>query len=406
MDAWSSGEGRFVSPHPLERAVVMVLDSCGAGEAPDADRYGDSGSDTLGNVARAVGGLTLPNLGAAGLGTLHPYLQGVPAATHSMAFGRMAPASAGKDSTTGHWEIAGLSVTRPFGLFPNGFPPALTGPIEAEFGTRFLGNVAASGTTIIAELGERHLATGRPILYTSGDSVFQIACHAEVLSVAELYRLCEIARRHCDEYRIGRVIARPFVGEPGNFRRTYDRKDFSMLPPAPTLLDQVSEAGMTVWGIGKTEDLFCGRGLTRSRHTEGDADGLGKTVAALSTMRSEGSPGLIFTNLVDLDMRYGHRQDPHGYAAALERIDSRIPALAETLGRHDLLFITADHGTDPTGDSTDHTREMVPLLVAGRNAAGVDLGIRGRYSDVAVTIAEGFGLPRIGEGTSFWEEVA
>ncbi len=396
-----------MSPHPLERAVVMVLDSCGAGEAPDADRYGDSGADTLGNVARAVGGLRIPNLGAAGLGNLHPGLEGVPAATHpSMAFGRMAPASAGKDSTTGHWEIAGLWVTRPFGLFPDGFPPELTDPIEAEFGRKFLGNVAASGTTIIAELGERHLATGRPILYTSGDSVFQIACHADVLSVAELYRLCEIARRHCDAYRIGRVIARPFVGEAGNFQRTYDRKDFSMLPPAATLLDQVSEAGMTVWGIGKTEDLFCAQGLTRSQHTEGDADGLGKTVEALSAMKSEGRPGLIFTNLVDLDMRYGHRQDPHGYAAALERIDSWIPSLSGALGGNDLLFITADHGTDPTGDSTDHTREMVPLLVAGRNAAGVDLGIRGRYSDVAVTIAEGFGLPRIGEGTSFWKEVA
>ena len=396
-----------MSPHPLERAVVMVLDSCGAGEAPDADRYGDCGADTLGNVARTVNGLALPNLGAAGLGNLHSGIEGVPAATRpSMAFGRMAPASAGKDSTTGHWEIAGLSIPRPFGLFPNGFPADLTGPIEAEFGRRFLGNVAASGTTIIAELGETHLATGRPILYTSGDSVFQIACHADILDLAELYRLCEIARRHCDKYRIGRVIARPFVGEAGNFRRTYDRKDFSMLPPGTTLLDQVSEAGMTVWGIGKTEDLFCGRGLTRSQHTEGDADGLRKTVAALSAMKSEGKTGLIFTNLVDLDMRYGHRQDPHGYAAALERIDSWIPALAETLGKHDLLFITADHGTDPTGDSTDHTREYVPLLVGGRNAAGVDLGVRDRYSDVAVTIAEGFGLPRVGEGTSFWGEVA
>ena len=396
-----------MSPHPLERAVVLVLDSCGAGEAPDAHRYGDSGADTLGNVAREVGGLALPNLGAAGLGTLHPGLEGVPPTTRpSMAFGRMAPASAGQDSTTGHWEIAGLPVTRPFGLFPDGFPAELAEPIEAEFGRKFLGNVAASGTTIIEELGERHLATGRPILYTSADSVFQIACHTDVLSVAELYGLCEIARRHCDEYRIGRVIARPFVGEPGNFRRTYDRKDFSMLPPASTLLDQVSEAGMTVWGIGKTEDLFCGRGLTRSQHTEGDADGLKKTVAALSAMTSDGTAGLVFTNLVDLDMRYGHRQDPHGYAAALERIDSAIPSLSGALGGSDLLFITADHGTDPTGDSTDHTREYVPLLVGGRNAAGVDLGIRSRYSDVAVTIAEGFGLSRIGEGTSFWKEVA
>lgn len=396
-----------MNPPALERAVVLVLDSCGAGEAPDADRYGDSGADTLGNVSRAVGGLVLPNLGAAGIGNLHSDLAGVPATPHpSMAFGRMAPASEGKDSTTGHWEIAGLSVTRPFGLFPYGFPAELTNPIEAELGRRFLGNVAASGTTIIDELGEIHLATGRPILYTSADSVFQIACHADVLGLAELYRLCEIARRHCDEYRIGRVIARPFIGEPGNFRRTYDRKDFSMLPPGPTLLDQVAQAGMTVWGIGKTEDLFCGRGLTHSRHTEGDADGLEKTVAALSAMRSEGSAGLVFTNLVDLDMRYGHRQDPHGYAAALERIDSRIPSLTGALGGNDLIFITADHGTDPTRCSTDHTREYVPLLVGGRNAAGVDLGIRAHLSDVTATVTEGFGLPRIGEGTSFWREIS
>ena len=396
-----------MSPHPLERAVVMVLDSCGAGEAPDADRYGDSGSDTLGNVARVVGGLALPNLGAAGLGALHPGLEGVPAAPHpAMAFGRMAPAAAGKDSTTGHWEIAGLSVTRPFGLFPDGFPPTLTGPIEAEFGRKFLGNVAASGTAIIDRLGNEHLATGQPILYTSGDSVFQIACHSDVLDLAELYRLCEIARRHCDDYRIGRVIARPFTGKPGNFRRTYDRKDFSMLPPAPTLLDRVAEAGMTVWGIGKTEDLFCGRGITRSEHTEGDADGLDRTVTALSAMRSQGTAGLIFTNLVDLDMRYGHRQDPRGYAAALERIDSRVPSVSGALGENDLLFITADHGTDPTNDSTDHTREYVPLLVGGRNAAGVDLGIRAQFSDVAATIVEGFGLVRIGTGTSFWKDVA
>ncbi len=396
-----------MNPDPLERAVVMVLDSCGAGEAPDANRYGDSGSDTLGNVARAVGGLRLPNFRAAGLGVLHPNLQGVPPTEHpTMAFGRMTPRSVGKDSTTGHWEIAGLVTTRSFGLFPQGFPPELTGPIEAEFGRRFLGNFAASGTVIIDELGSEHLATGQPILYTSADSVFQIACHTDVLAPPELYRLCEIARRHCDEYRIGRVIARPFTGKPGSFYRTYDRKDFSMPPPAPTLLDRVADTGMTVWGIGKTENLFCGRGLTRSEHTEGDLDGLGKTVAALSEMTSQGANGLIFTNLVDLDMRYGHRQNPDGYAAGLEKIDSQIPALTCALGDRDLLFITADHGTDPTDDSTDHTRELVPLLVAGRKAAGVDLGIRGRFSDVAVTIAEGFGIPASWEGKSFWPEVA
>lgn len=384
----------------------MVIDSCGAGEAPDAERYGDRGSDTLGNVARAVGGLRLPNFEAAGLGSLRS-LMGVRAVgSPSMALGRMAPASQGKDSTTGHWEIAGLVTTEPHGLFPDGFPPDLTGPIESEFGRPFLGNYAASGTVIIEQLGAEHLDSGQPILYTSGDSVFQIACHAEVLDLAELYRLCEIARRHCNEHRIGRVIARPFVGRPGSFQRTYDRKDFSMPPPSPTLLDRVCEAGMTVWGIGKTEDLFCGRGLTRAEHTEGDADGLARTQRAISQMVSRNEPGLVFTNLVDLDMRYGHRQDPRGYAAGLALIDQRLPGLVGSLGERDLLFITADHGTDPTDDSTDHTREFVPLLVAGRNAAGVDLGIRDRYTDVAVTIGEGFGIADSWEGKSFWREVA
>ena len=406
MADWPCGEDSTVIRDCLERAVVVVLDSCGAGEAPDADRYGDAGSDTLGNVARVVGGLRLPNFEAAGLGVLHS-LEGVSPTKHpTMAFGRMTPASVGKDSTTGHWEIAGLTTTHPFGLFPQGFPPALTGIVEAEFGRRFLGNLAASGTVIIENLGSEHLATGRPILYTSADSVFQIACHTDVLELPELYRLCRIARRHCNEYRIGRVIARPFTGKPGSFHRTYDRKDFSMPPPAPTLLDRVNDAAMTVWGIGKTHDLFRGRGLTRSEHTEGDLDGLAKTENAISQMVSEGASGLVFTNLVDLDMRYGHRQDPHGYASGLAAIDARIPALVNALGERDLLFITADHGTDPTDDTTDHTREFAPLLVAGRRAAGVDLGIRGQFCDVAVTIAEGFGLTAPWKGTSFWAEVA
>ncbi len=394
-----------MSGAPLERAVVVVLDSCGAGEAPDADRYGDIGADTLGNVARTVGGLHLPHLQAAGLGVARP-LAGVPPTDRpTMAFGRMAPVSAGKDSTTGHWELAGLVTTRPFGVFPQGFPPRLTEPIEAEFGRRFLGNYAASGTVVIEDLGREHLATGRPILYTSADSVFQIACHARVLDLSRLYRLCEVARRHCNRHLIGRVIARPFVGDPGSFQRTYDRKDFSMPPPSPTLLDRVEEAGMTVWGIGKTEDLFCGRGLTRAEHTQGDRDGLARTTKAITQMVSEEKAGLIFTNLVDLDMLYGHRQDPFGYARALGLIDGWIPALVEALGENDLLFITADHGTDPTDDSTDHTREFVPLLVAGRNAAGIDLGVRTGFSDVAATITEGFGLTGAPQGKSFWKEI-
>ena len=390
----------------LERVVVVVLDSCGAGEAPDAAHYGDTGSDTLGNVSEAVGGIRLSNFEAAGLGNLH-HLHGVPpAANPTMAYGRMAPASAGKDSTTGHWEIAGLITTQPHAVFPKGFPPQLTEPIETEFGRRFLGNYAASGTTVIEELGEEHLASGRPILYTSGDSVFQIACHTDILDVWELYRLCRVARRHCNRHHIGRVIARPFVGKPGSWQRTYDRKDFSMPPPHPTVLDRVADAAMTVWGIGKTEDLFCGQGLTRADHTEGDADGLAKTVQALSQMVSGDEPGMIMTNLVDLDMLYGHRQDPWGYARALKMIDEWIPVLVDALGKEDLLIITADHGTDPTDDSTDHTREYVPLLVAGRGAAGVDLGIRASFCDVAATITEGFGLTDVPNGKSFWKELA
>ena len=395
-----------MSSDSLERALVVVLDSCGAGQAPDAHSYGDVGSDTLGNVARAVGGLRLPNFRAAGLGALHNLAGVPPAESPTMAFGRMAPASAGKDSTTGHWEIAGVVTARPYAVFPEGFPPELTEPIEAEFGRRFLGNYPASGTVVIEELGEQHLASGCPILYTSGDSVFQIAGHLDVLDLSELYRLCRVARRHCNRHSIARVIARPFVGEPGSFRRTYDRKDFSMPPPRPTLLDRISQADMTVWGIGKTEDLFCGRGLTRSEHTQGDADGLARTVAAAAAMAADDEPGLIFTNLVDLDMLYGHRQDPGGYARGLGLIDRWIPALVGSLGERDLLFITADHGTDPTDDSTDHTREFAPLLVAGRKAAGVDLGVRSAFSDVAATIIEGFGVSQTLGGTSFWKEVA
>lgn len=390
----------------LGRAVVMVLDSCGAGAAPDADQYGDVGSDTLGNVARAVGGLCLPNFGAAGLGAAH-HIPGVPPTQRpSMAFGRMAPASAGKDSTTGHWEIAGLITTRPFAVFPDGFPHELIATIASEFGRGFLGNYAASGTVVIEDLGAEHLRTGRPIVYTSADSVFQIACHASVLNTSELYALCEIARKHCDRYSIGRVIARPFEGDPGSFRRTYDRKDYSMPPPSATLLDRVAEEGLTVWGIGKTEDLFSGRGLTRAEHTKGDLDGLARTRDALAALVHRNESGLVFTNLVDLDMLYGHRQDPPGYARGLKLIDKWLPTLTGALGPDDLLFITADHGTDPTDDSTDHTREHVPLLVAGRQAAGVDLGVRRSYCDVTATIAEGWGLSSSGPGRSFWKEVA
>jgi phosphopentomutase len=387
----------------LRRAVIIVLDSCGAGAAPDAAAYGDEGADTLGHVAQALGGLELPNLMKAGLGNLHGGILGVPQVGHpTMAFGRMVEASAGKDSTTGHWEIAGLVTELPQATFTDtGFPAELVSAVEKDSGHRFMGNYAASGTVIIEELGRRHLETGELILYTSADSVFQIAAHTRVVPLDELYRVCRIARDHCNRYRIGRVIARPFEGEPGAFRRTYQRHDFSMPPPSATLLDQAKEAGLRVVGIGKIEDLFAGRGLTEAIHTEGDLDGLKRTRAALS----DRTPGIVFTNLVDLDMVYGHRQDPQGYGAGLTLIDTHLPHIIERMGPDDFLFITADHGTDPTDDSTDHTREYVPLLVSGPKAAGVNLGVRSQYCDVAATVAAGFGLPPPQRGSSFLREI-
>ena len=384
----------------LDRVVIVMLDSCGAGEAPDADVYGDAGSDTLGHTARAVGGLDLPNLTAAGLGNLHGSIDGVPPVEQpTMAYGRMREASAGKDSTTGHWEMAGIITTEPQATFTEtGFPEALVSAVERDAGVRFIGNVAASGTVIIEDLGRRHLETGNPILYTSADSVFQIAAHDDVVPLEELYRICRVARKHCDEYRIGRVIARPFVGEPGHFRRTYDRQDFAMPPHSPTLLDHASDAGLSVFGIGKIEDLFAGRGLTDAVHTEGDADGLERTVDAIRTGRER---GVIFTNLVDLDMAYGHRENPSGYADGLAVIDSFVPQLVDALGPRDLLVFSADHGNDPTDGDTDHTREFVPLLVAGLDAAGVDLGVRDQYCDVAATAADGLGLDIDLAGSSF-----
>lgn len=382
-----------------------MMDSCGVGAAPDAADYGDEGSDTIGHTAQAVDGLSLPNFEKAGLGNLHGDLFGVPPTSEAtMAFGRMAEASAGKDSTTGHWEIAGLITNQPQATFTDtGFPDDLVKPIETESGYEFIGNYAASGTTIIDELGAEHVRTGKPILYTSADSVFQIAAHTDVIALGDLYKLCEVARRHCDRYRIGRVIARPFVGEPGNFRRTYDRRDFALAPGGPTLLDHAKDTGLAVLGIGKIEDLFAGQGLTEAIHTEGDQDGLDRTVSALEERTG---PGIIFTNLVDLDMLYGHRENPEGYAAGLKLIDSYLPALVEGLGIDDLLILSADHGNDPTDGSTDHTREFVPLLVAGLKSAGINLGTREQYCDVAATIAQGFGLPAPARGRSFLDEIS
>jgi phosphopentomutase len=388
----------------LDRAIVIVMDSCGAGEAPDAPEYGDEGSDTLGHTAQAVGGLDLPNLQAAGLGNLHGALLGVPPAeSPTMGYGRLTEASAGKDSTTGHWEIAGVITEQADATFTEtGFPTELVRAIEEESGHRFFANYAASGTVILEDLGEQHMKTGELILYTSADSVFQIAAHKDVVPLEELYRVCRIARKHCDDYRIGRIIARPFEGEPGSFQRTYERQDFARPPHSPTMLDIAQENGVPTFGIGKIEDLFTGRGLDGALHTEGDADGLQHTLRIIDEM----DRGLIMVNLVDLDMVYGHRENPEGYAVGLGVIDGFLPALTGALGPNDVMMFAADHGNDPTDGSTDHTREYVPLLVAGLNAARIDLGIRATYADVAATVCDGFGIPAPSAGTSFLEDIA
>ncbi len=388
----------------IDRAIIVVMDSCGVGEAPDAADYGDTGSDTLGHVAAAVGGLELPNFEAAGLGNLHGGLLGVPPReSPTMAYGRLAEASAGKDSTTGHWEIAGIITEQGHATFTDtGFPDALVDAVEAEAGVEFIGNVAASGTVIIDELGPEHLATGKPILYTSADSVFQIAAHKSVVPLDELYRICEIARRHCNGYRIGRVIARPFEGEPGRFQRTYERHDYALPPHSPTVLDRAQKAGLHVLGIGKINDLFAGAGVSESIHTAGDEDGLRKTISA---MESRLEPGIIFTNLVDLDMTYGHRENPAGYADGIMLIDRYLPELLARVGPRDLIIFTADHGNDPTDGSTDHTREFVPLLVGGLASGGVDLGDRGQYTDVAATVSEAMHLQAPVRGESFLADI-
>ncbi|HYM68319.1 MAG TPA: phosphopentomutase [bacterium] len=389
---------------PFDRVIVIILDGCGVGALPDADRYGDAGSSTLSHTAAACGGLRLPVMGRLGLGRIVP-VEGVPPDPAPVgAFGKMVETAAGKDSTTGHWELMGVPLVRPFPTYPHGFPSDVIAAFEARIGRRVLGNRPASGTAIIVELGKEHLRTGRPIVYTSADSVFQIAAHEAVIPVDELYRYCRIAR---DEVLVGphavsRVIARPFVGEPGRFVRTDRRRDFSVPPPEPTVLDRLHDAGAPVVGIGKIPDLFAGRGITEAVHTHDDADGLAQTRRAMTTVSS----GLIFTNLVDLDTLYGHRNDPRGYGDDLERIDAGLAPIVDGLGGRDLLILTADHGNDPTTASTDHSREHVPLLVAGPPVrGGVDLGVRPTFADVGATVADALGAPVPRVGASVLREV-
>ncbi len=379
------------------RAIILVLDSAGIGGAPDAAAYGDAGSSTIPHVADAVGGLRLPVLQQMGLGRIVPIDGVAPVASPTAAYGRLTEASAGKDSTTGHWELMGVILDRPFPTYPQGFPPEIMEPFEREIGTSTLGNVAASGTEIIARLGPEHQRTGFPIVYTSADSVFQVAAHEDVIPVARLYEICGIARRLLREpHAVSRVIARPFVGTPGHYVRTDRRRDFSVPPPRPTVLDAAVAAGWAVVGIGKIPDLFAHRGVTAGVHTHDDLDGLAQTVRALDDQ----ARGIIMTNLVDLDTKFGHRNDPAGYAADLEAIDGRLPQVLDRLREGDVLVITADHGNDPTTGSTDHAREQVPMLWAGPRIRGADLGTRPTFADVGATVAAALGIRWTGPGTS------
>jgi phosphopentomutase len=385
-----------------DRVIWIVLDSVGIGELPDAAAYGDEGSDTLGNISRAVA-LKLPTLRSLGLSRV-ARVQGMADVDQPRgAYGRLAERSAGKDSVTGHWELTGVVLAKAFPTFPHGFPAPLMSEFERRIGRGTLGNKAASGTAIIDELGGEHLRTGNPIVYTSADSVFQIAAHEDVIPVQELYRICGIAYDLAAEgLGIGRVIARPFAGEPGAFRRTSNRRDFALPPSGTTLLDVLKAAGHTVFAIGKIEDLFAGRGITAAVHTKSDDHGVDEIEGAMRAIPA----GLIFANLVDFDTQYGHRNDPAGYAANLERFDARLARLLRALRDTDILIITADHGNDPTTPSTDHAREYVPLFVVGaRIRPGVALGTRETFSDVGQTVAELFGVGPLANGTSFLRDI-
>jgi phosphopentomutase len=385
----------------FRRVIWIVIDSVGIGAMPDAAEYGDPpGADTLGNIAR-IRGLKLPNLARLGLGNIKP-LAGIPPAESSAgAYGRCTLASPGKDTTTGHWEMVGIHLARPFPLYPHGFPPEIMSEFERRIGRKSLGNVAASGTEIIKELGPEHMRTGSPIVYTSADSVFQVAAHEEVIPLWELYRICEIAREILrGPNEVGRVIARPFIGAPGSFTRTSNRHDYAVPPPKGMLLDRLEERGVPVYGVGKIFDVFLGRGIRESVKTKNNSDGMVKILEAMDSLDG----GLIFVNLVDFDQQYGHRNDIEGYGAALEQLDAWLPQFQTALRQDDAAIFTADHGCDPTTPGTDHTREYVPLMVFGPQVRAVNLGLRGSLSDIGQTVAANFGAS-IDYGASFLKEI-
>jgi phosphopentomutase len=389
----------------IRRVTLIILDSLGVGALPDAAAFGDQGADTLGHIAAARPDLTLPHLCGLGLGRISALP--CPGAPPQGVYGRMAERSASKDTTTGHWEIAGIVSQRPLPTYPDGFPSALMKAYERAIGRPTLGNYPRSGTRILDELGAEHMRTGAPIVYTSADSVFQVASHVEIIPIDELYAYCRMARDLLKgEHAVGRVIARPFRGTPGGFERCNDlRRDFSLAPPPNTLLDRMAAAGQFVVGVGKIGDLFAGRGLSSDRHTGDNMEGVDQVLAALQDTQGQG--GLIFANLVDFDMVYGHRRDPAGYADALMAFDRRLPEIFAALEPADLLIITADHGCDPTFSAhTDHTREYVPLLLHGaRLRSQVNLEDRSSFADCGQTIADLLGLAPLPGGNSFAKEI-
>jgi len=388
----------------MKRVFVLVLDSLGVGALPDAASFGDAGAHTLDHLVAAAGGLDATRLVQLGLGSIAGVHSLPRVAAPGGAFGRAAEVSPGKDSSTGHWEMMGCLLDRAFPVFPHGFPPEIIDLFVRRAGLPgVLGNVPASGTEILDRLGAEHLATGKPIVYTSADSVFQVAAHAELFGLARLYEICGIARGILDPFGVGRVIARPFVGEPGAFRRTYDRRDFSMPPPRETVLDRLARAGLPVLGVGKISDIFAGRGVTQSIHTEGNRDGM----AATTRIAGELDHGLVFVNLIDFDMLYGHRRDAFGYRKALEVFDRDFAELEKRIRADDLVILSADHGNDPTQvATTDHTREYVPVLATGpRIRGGADLGTRATFADVGATVEQALGLPPCGAGRSFLDEI-
>jgi phosphopentomutase len=387
----------------IDRVIWIVLDSVGMGEMPDAGKFGDVGANTIGNVSKAVGGLHLPNMIKLGLGNIEN-IKGVEKCEMPIGcYARFKEASNGKDTTTGHWEMGGVVSEVAFPTYPNGFPNELIEKFEKLTGRKVIGNKPASGTAILDELGKEQMENGSVIVYTSADSVFQIAAHEEIIKLEELYKMCEIAREMLKgEHAVARVIARPFIGEQGSFVRTPNRRDFSLIPPHDTILNKIKDKGLDVIGVGKIEDIFCGQGITDAVHTKDNMDGVDKTLEYMK----ENNKGLIFTNLVDFDMKWGHRNDFKAYAKGLEDFDSRLKDIMDVMKDSDILFITADHGCDPTMPGTDHSREHVPFLAYGKNLKeNVNLGTRNSFADMGQTVAEVLNVEKIKNGESFLKEI-